>query len=348
MRKNYFLIILFLVSLVGVLWLFSGFLKGALVAWLLMMVTQSFAGNIDNYLANSKRKSIASHSAIISATILTIVLLMVLFIPLIYLASYAVTNFNYQKIIGLKSSGMTYLSSITWISPSIKEKLISLLTSYTNDLTGSEHLKQIWAVTQNYLTNLSHGVFNLGLIVIMFFLFHLYRKDITTFFAKLIPLNLVQQNQLYRNVSGTISIVFLTIFAVAVSQGIAFAFLMIFFDYNPLLLGFFTAIASVVPVFGTALVWIPVVINEVAHGNIVGAIVIACFGSFVLAFLIDNFVRLLFLRKISTIVKVDYQINEFLLFFAIAAGMASFGFYGVLIGPALIALFVALANSLND
>ena len=348
MPRNYFLAVLFLISLASVCWLFNNFLKSALVAWLLVMVTQGFAIQLGNSLASSKIRLLSSRNEIISAAILTLGLLLILFLPFIYLTSYAISHFDYQQILGLKASLIDYLNSVTWISANIKTKIVAGIVSFSNEFNDGEHIKRALSMLQGYLGHLGKGIFDLGVVVVLFFLFHWYRKDIIAFFAKITPLGRVLQKQLYRNISGTLSIVFLIIFAVAIAQGVAFGVLMIFFDYNPLLLGFFAAISSVVPVFGTALVWVPVVINEVAHGNIIAGIVIGCFGSFVLAFLIDNFVRLFFLSKISQVVKVDYKINEFLLFFSIAAGITSFGFWGVLIGPALVALFVALANSMVE
>lgn len=343
MRKNYFLTVLFILSLLSILWLFNSFVKSAAIAWLLVMVTQNFAKNIEERFANSSIKLLATQNRILAAAVLTIILTLTLFIPLVYLASYAVAKFDYQQLLQLKASILTYISSLTWISDSIKNKMIALLTSYGSEITG-EHLKQIWQLVQGSLSGLSKGILNLGFVIVMFFLFHWNRKNIINFFARIIPLPFRQQYYLYSNVSGTLSIVFLTIFSVAITQGIAFAILMLFFNYNPLLLGFFAAITSMIPVFGTALVWVPVVISELVNGNIIGAIIITSYSSFVLAFLIDNFVRLFFLSKISKITKVDYHINEFLLFFAIAAGITTFGFWGVLIGPALIALFIAIAH----
>lgn len=348
MRKNYFLLTIFLISFGSVLWLFSGFLKGALVAWLLVMVTQRFAVALEKYLASCKFKLISSHTEIISAIFLTLALVIILFIPLFYLTSYAVYHFDYQKIVGLKLSIVNYLTALTWLSVSIKTKIIAILNFSLGDLASSEHLREIWSLANGYIGDFSKGAFDLALVIVLFFLFHWNRKSIIGFFVRIIPLDLVHQRLLFRNVSGTLSIVFLTIFAVAVAQGIAFGFLMLFYDYNPLVFGFLAAISSVIPLFGTALIWIPVALNEFAHGHIWGGIVIVAFGCFVLAFVIDNFVRLFFLTKISSLVKADYKINEFLLFFAIAAGIASFGFWGVLIGPALVALFVALSNSLDQ
>lgn len=345
MHKNYFFVVLFLISLASVFWLFDDFLKSALVAWLLVMVTQGFSIKLANVLARSKSKLLSLRNEVIAAAILTLGLLLILFLPVVYLTSYAISNFDYQKMLSLKSNLIDYLNSLTWISVSIKTKIIAAIVNFSSEFNDGEHIKRALSLLQGYLSHLGKGVFDMGLVVVLFFLFHWYRKGIITFFAKIIPLDMILQKQLYRNISGTLSIVFLTIFAVAIAQGLAFGLLMVFFDYNPLLLGFFAAISSVVPVFGTALVWAPVAINEIARGNLIGGIVIGCFGSFVLAFLIDNFVRLFFLNRISKVVKVDYKINEFLLFFSIAAGIASSGFWGVLIGPAIIALFIALSNT---
>lgn len=346
MRKNYSLPILFLASLISILWLFGSFLKSAVIAWLLVMVTQKLAKSLEDKLARSSLKIVVTQHKIIAAFIMTFILVMTLFVPLTYLAGYAVSKFDYQQLLQIKTNALAYITSATWISASIKSKIIEFLTSYESEITGDQ-LKQIWLVVQSSLSGLSKGMLDLGMVVIMFFLFHWNRNLILHFFTRIIPLPFKQQYYLYRNVSGTLSIVFLSILSVAITQGIAFGILMLFFDYNPLLLGFFAAISSMIPVFGTAIVWVPVVIMEVVHGNIIGAIIITIYSSFVLAFLIDNFVRLFYLSKISKLAQVDYHINEFLLFFAIAAGITSCGFWGVLIGPALIALFIAMANLIN-
>lgn len=346
MRKNYFLIILFLFSLISMLWLFKDFIKIAAIAWLLVMITQNFAVVVESKLTSAKTKLIAENAALINATLLTTALVLILFLPLVYIVSYVISNLNFHAILGLKASIISNISSFSWLSSGIKDKIISTVNDYLNDFDSQENIKHMLSMAQGYLTNFSKGVLDLGTLVTLFFLFHWFRRNMIDFTVALIPLEIKQQRQLYRNVSGAISIVFLTIFFVAVTQGIAFGILMAFFHYNPLVMGFFIAIASIIPVVGAALVWVPVAINEVVHGNITAAIIITCYGCAVLAFLIDNFIRLIFLNYISNIVKVDYKINEFLLFFAIAAGISTIGFFGILIGPAIVALFVAVAKTL--
>ena len=54
MHKNKFLLAAFLASLVSVIWLFGDFVKAAVVAWLLVLVTQRFAEYLEKYFAASR------------------------------------------------------------------------------------------------------------------------------------------------------------------------------------------------------------------------------------------------------------------------------------------------------
>ncbi len=347
MHKNKFLLVAFLASLASVIWLFGDFVKAALVAWLLVLITQRFADRLEQYFAASRWSIIERGKLILTAGLLTLLLSITVVAPLGYLVTYAISRFDYQLIIGVKPHVLSFLNSLTWVSSTTKLKLSNGVSNYLVEMSGGEHLKQLWGWANGYLRNITSGIFDLGLVIAFFFLFHWNRHSIMAFITSLIPLDAEQKRTMANDISGTLSIVFMTIFAVAVAQGLAFALLMMFFDYNPLLLGFFAAISSVIPIFGTALVWVPVAINEAVNGHVVNAVVITLYSWLILAFVIDNFVRIFFLNKISRIVKVSYKINEFLLFFAIAAGITTLGFWGVLIGPALIALFIALAKALQ-
>ncbi|MDD3266748.1 MAG: AI-2E family transporter [Burkholderiales bacterium] len=350
--QDRFLIVLFVISILSVLWLFHDILQVAVVAWLLMMTTRQLAYGIEQKLIKSNTTVLSKNSELISATILTLALILILVIPICTIITYLINNFDYGKIyqgfVNLKANTIGYISSTTWISSNIKNTILTMINDYSNNLVNQGNLKQMWIFGQKYLTNISQIVLDVGLIIALFFLFHLYYKEISKFCMKLIPIETSKQAKIYRNVSGIISIVFHTTLAVAISQGITFGLLMLFFDYNPLMIGAFTAMASVIPIFGSALVWVPIAIIELVNGHIISAVFIIAFGSFVLAFLIDNFARIFFLNQISKYIKVDYKINEFLLFFAMASGITIFGFWGVLIGPAIVALFITLAHTIDN
>lgn len=59
------------------------------------------------------------------------------------------------------------------------------------------------------------------------------------------------------------------------AQGLAFGLFIAFFDgYNPFLLGFMTGISAIIPVVGTALIWVPIALNEYFHGHLANAVII--------------------------------------------------------------------------
>jgi len=146
-----------------------------------------------------------------------------------------------------------------------------------------------------------------------------------------------------------VSVVFYTLVGVMIAQGLAFGVFIAFFDgYNAVLLGFFVGIVSIIPLFGTGLVWIPVAVNEYLQGNIFNALIISVYSYFMMTVFIDNIVKLVILnfvnRKIS---KNKHRINEFIIFFAIVGGLATFGFWGFILGPAIIALAITTLTTLR-
>ena len=98
---------------------------------------------------------------------------------------------------------------------------------------------------------------------------------------------------------------------------------------------------SIIPVFGTGIVWIPIAINEYLQGNIFNALIIAIYSYTMMSFFIDNVIKLLILNFVNKkLSKNKHRINEFIIFFAIVGGLATFGFWGFILGPAIIALAI--------
>jgi len=98
--------------------------------------------------------------------------------------------------------------------------------------------------------------------------------------------------------------------------------------------GIVMAIISVIPTFGCGLVWAPAGVIMLVTGNIWQGIFILAFGGLVIS-LIDNILR-------PKLVGNDTEIHPLLVFFATLGGIVTFGIIGFIIGPVIMALFLAL------
>lgn len=100
--------------------------------------------------------------------------------------------------------------------------------------------------------------------------------------------------------------------------------------------GLMTAVVSVLPILGSALVWLPGMVVLLAQHRVGAAIFIAVIGGG-LASNLDNVVRILLYRRISGIHPMITLVGAF-------AGVRIFGMVGVLMGPLLLSYFFELVR----
>ncbi len=103
---------------------------------------------------------------------------------------------------------------------------------------------------------------------------------------------------------------------------------------DPLFWGTVTAFASILPVLGSALVWLPAVLVLLAENRYGAAAIMAVIGG-VVASNIDNLIRPLVYRRVSNIHPMITLIGAF-------AGVKYFGLLGLLLGPLAIAYLFEL------
>jgi predicted PurR-regulated permease PerM len=113
--------------------------------------------------------------------------------------------------------------------------------------------------------------------------------------------------------------------------GIAFAVLGI---GAPVLWGTVMALLSILPVVGTALVWLPAAIFLIVSGQIVGGIALILVGVFVIG-LTDNLLR-------PILVGRDTQLPDYVILLSTLGGLAGFGLAGIVIGPTIAAFFLSV------
>jgi predicted PurR-regulated permease PerM len=103
--------------------------------------------------------------------------------------------------------------------------------------------------------------------------------------------------------------------------------------------GAVTALTSVLPLVGSAAVWVPGTIYLVAIGRWPEAIVLGVWGGLVVGS-VDNFVR-------PRLVGERVGLSELVTFFALLGGLRVFGLVGVVMGPLLFAVAASILDVLT-
>ncbi|MDP3176752.1 MAG: AI-2E family transporter, partial [Spirochaetaceae bacterium] len=122
----------------------------------------------------------------------------------------------------------------------------------------------------------------------------------------------------------------------AFQAGMMFLLCLVFSIKGPLVIAFLTAVASFIPMLGTALVWLPISAGIALGGDTVQAIAF-CALSAVFVATLDNFIRPVLLHE-------RLKIHPLLIFFSILGGLQLFGFNGVVLGPLILILFFSAAD----
>jgi predicted PurR-regulated permease PerM len=212
------------------------------------------------------------------------------------------------------------------------------------------------AAIANDLLNLSKSVgqFLLGKVAVMlsnvvdlvaqffvmiFIVFYLVRDggEMVENVRYYIPLRADQQDRIIDGIRVVVKSVLLGTFITALCQGVVGGVALQFLGFPGLFWGTMMALASLIPIVGAYLVWVPIALYLAILGQVKAAVFLAVW-SIVLLGIIDNFLRPFFMKGKS-------KMSPFYIFLAILGGVQYFGLRGILYGPlilsfAMIMLFI--------
>ena len=180
------------------------------------------------------------------------------------------------------------------------------------------------------------------LIVIFFFFATLYGKEIMEFFKKIIPLENHQLEKLFFRTSEVMSVVFYSTVLTAILEGILFGVIAKVYGFNFLFFTIMYAFSSLIPVIGGIIMWGPVSLYLYSVGNTTGAIVVAVYSIIMISIVADTFIKPMIIEFVKNTFNADTELNSLLIFFSIVAGLSSFGLWGIIIGPAVTAMFISI------
>lgn len=157
----------------------------------------------------------------------------------------------------------------------------------------------------------------------------------------LLPLTDDEMDFLLARLSNTISAAIYGKFAAASAQGVLGGLMFAILGIpGPLLWGLLMAVAGLVPMLGPAMIWAPAAAILLYQGMWVKALVLVLWGLFAVG-LVDNFVMPL-------VVGGTLQLHTLLVFFATFGGLIAFGLSGLVLGPIVLALTLALLQIWRD
>jgi predicted PurR-regulated permease PerM len=180
-------------------------------------------------------------------------------------------------------------------------------------------------------------VANIGMLFFLLFFLLKDGRTIEKFLDRFIPLKDENIDLIALETKSIIKANAIGIPVLAIAQGIvAIIGYLIFGVSNAVLYGFITGIMSLVPVVGTALIWVPMVAYLYATGNSGMAIGLLIYCAVVLTN-IDYVIRLTFLKQFI-------DIHPLITILGVIVGVGLFGFWGVIFGPLLISYFIILSK----
>ncbi|CAM3260632.1 AI-2E family transporter [Helicobacter labetoulli] len=332
MRAITFFWLVFIVSAYSMYHIYAAYLMDILIALLLYIVTYGL------YASLLKRVKYP----IVSASLSICILVLLLVVPLFFLFKTIITS----------AAELNPTDFSAFVEGS-KEQILSLLVSFpeieakARDILSSISASSILGYVLNFSSQLGKSslgfMVDTGFIIVFLFFYFLYGKQAYDYVIELIPFENIQISSVLDEVTNVIKVVFYTSLVNIVLQGAAFGILIMFFGYDGVFFGMLYGFASIVPIVGGGLVWLPLAGYEFYLGNTQNAIIIALYALIVCAVFIDNVIKPILIGLINKkVLKTSVRINELLIFFAILAGLTSIGFWGIILGPAITALFISL------
>ena len=319
--------------------LFQPFLKPLLSAVVIAVVFFPLHVQIQRKLKNASLAAFAS-----TATVLLLIVLPAVAVLLAIKAEIA----DLYSLIDRKSAESGGLSP--YVSQ-LLERPIAWIGRYVDlsqfDLRGSllGRLKELSAFIVAEGWQLVGGLTNfiVNAVITLFTLFFLFRegRSMRRRAAAILPLSNEQVEKLFSGVENTIiGTVYGGLVVAAVQGAMVGLALWILGIPSPVLWGVVAAFFALLPLVGTAAVWLPASLYLLATGSWVKAIILAVWGMFVVG-TIDNVLR-------PYLISGRVQMHTLLIFFAVFGGVNVFGFLGLFIGPVILAVTITILGLLRD
>lgn len=181
--------------------------------------------------------------------------------------------------------------------------------------------------------------FAVNIIVLVFVLYFMLigGRKMESYAFSILPFNKENKANVLSEINMIVKSNAIGIPLLALIQGlIALLGYFIFKTPDPLLFGFLTCIATVIPIVGTAIIWFPLAVYMAMTGEWVNAIGLTAYALIIITN-IDNLIRFVLQKKMA-------DIHPLITIFGVVIGLSLFGFMGIIFGPLLLSIFILCVN----
>ena len=323
MKEKYFryslvaLIVVLGWFVVNGLWSFVNGLLGAFTLYVLVR------GQM-NYLTEKRRMK-----SIFAATLILLEVAICVFVPLSFLILMFVGRI---QDINLDISQL--ISTVRHFISLIQERTGYDILSISNLEMATSYASKGLQFVINQISGLV-----IATVVMLFLLYFMLinRKSIEAYVLALLPFNEKNKRKVTNEIHNMVRSNAIGIPLLAIIQGIIAIIGYWITDVpSSFLFGLLTAFATIVPIVGTGLVWVPLVAYLALTGDWVASIGLAAYCAILLVN-VDNVIRFLLQKKLA-------DTHPLITVFGVILGLRLFGFWGVIFGPLLLSMFFLLVN----
>jgi predicted PurR-regulated permease PerM len=297
----------------------SPFLSGLLGAMVIYIMLRKPM----NYLAEKNIKPG------LAAIILLVGFILCVLVPLsltiwMSISKIASINFDAQAIIGYIKHVTNLLEEKTGYNILSAENLSSLATALSK-------------VGQSLMNGISSFFVNIFVMIFVLYFMLIGRKQMEAYIYDLLPFNETNKKEILNEIHVLVKANAIGIPLQAIIQGLLATLGYYIFDTPaPFIFGILTCFATVVPIVGTALIWVPLVGYLALIGNWTYTIGLTIYAVLILAQM-DNLIRFILQKKMA-------NTHPLTTFFGVFTGLSLFGFMGIIFGPLLLSMLLLCVN----
>jgi predicted PurR-regulated permease PerM len=210
----------------------------------------------------------------------------------------------------------------------IQQRLVSLMNSGIDSILN---------FSKSIALNISTFLLSLVFMVFCLFFFYLDGAYLSSLVLNNFPIREEYLAALVKKFMDIIKNLFLGYIMVAFVQAVLAYIVFIIFRINgAMVFACLTFICVFIPMFGGAIIWLPIGVSIILSGELVRGILFLIVSGIFIS-LLDNIFRPLFLQD-------RIQLHPLIIFFAIMGGVSVYGFNGIILGPMAVILFLTVLD----